>query len=470
MIIAPATGFPIRGAETGPTGFAPRQPRDFFFFMKPILLVSGLAGAFVLFPACTAPDGGTAATIALEQPPDAAAENYRVSANAGPDELARLAVARHPSIRAARHRAERLAARVLQEAALPDPTLEFASGSMAETAAGRVEATGGVKQKFPFPGKRAASASAAASEAGAARAEIRAAELRLTEQVHAAWWDRHLAAETVRLTRESREILQGAREAVDSQVATGQATQADQLRLANELAELDRDLVEARELDATAAARLNARLNRPAGAALPPAAGARIPSPGRLDALLAAARRDHPEVAAAESRVSAFRHRLKRAELENYPDFSAGLSAAAVSSSGLSGVANGRDQIWASLGVEIPLWREPRRAAIREAREGIAETEALLEARRADLRQRIEDAWFRVRTARELTGLFSERLIPDARQAYEVTLTAYSAGEASFNDLIETWRTLLTYQLQGARNRVRLAKAGAALRAAAGEN
>ena len=88
-------------------------------------------------------------------------------------------------------------------------------------------------------------------------------------------------------------------------------------------------------------------------------------------------------------------------------------------------------------------------------------------AARSDLRYRVEDAWFRATTARDVVDLFENRLIPDALQTYEVTLTGYSAGTSDFNGLVETWRQLLAYQLQLARNRAQLGKATATLRAAA---
>lgn len=346
--------------------------------------------------------------------------------------------------------------------------IEVAAGSMAETAAGRVDAMGGVKQKVPFPGKRSSAAAAADSEAAAALEDVKSLELKLTEQVHAAWWDLYLAEETTRISRENRSVLEDLREVIDARVAADEAAQADQLRLANEISLVDRDLADAGQLRGTARARLNSLLNRPAGASLPSAAGSRVPSAGSLNNLLAAAESSHPEVAAAQRRADAFRHRLKRAELERYPDFTAGVVGAAVSDSGLSRMSNGRDQVYATLGINIPLWQEPRRAMIREAREGISETESMIAATRSDLRYRVEDAWYRAKTAREVAGLFETRLIPDAQQAYEVTLAGYSSGKSSYTDLMETWQGLLGYRLQLARNRAQIGKATATLRAAAG--
>ena len=404
----------------------------------------------------------------LVTPSSSAAVNYSLSAANGPDAMAKLAIKHHPSLVAARHRAKRLAALSPQLRALPDPMAEISAGNMAETAAGRVDAMGGIKQKVPFPGKRRAAASAADSEAAAALADVAALELRLTERVHAAWWDLYLAHRTIELTQESRTVLESVREAVDARVAADQASQSDQIRLSNELALIDRDLAEARRLRDSATARLNSLLNRPAKASVPVPKSSVIPSLGHLDTLLAKAQRKHPEVTAAQRRYDAFTHKLKRAELEKYPDFTVGVAGASVASSGLSPAANGRDQVFATLGVEIPLWQEPRKAMIREAREGMKETEAMIESKRSDLRYRVEDAWYRAKTSREITGLFSSRLVPNAKQAYDITLTGYSAGNNSFNDLLETWRQHLAYRLQLARNQAQLGKATATLKSAVG--
>ena len=430
--------------------------------------IIALLGILAVSACSTASKSGGRDSLSLESPPASAAVSYSVAGTSGPDDLARLAVRHHPSLKAARHRAERLAQKAPQERSLPDPMIEVAAGSMAETAAGRVDAMGGVKQKIPFPGKRSSAAAAADSEAAAALEDVKALELKLTEQVHAAWWDLYLAEVTIRISGENRSVLEALREVIDARVAADEAAQADQLRLANEISLADRDIADAEQLRGTARARLNSLLNRPAGASLPSAAHSRVPSAGSLDSLLAAAESNHPEVSAAQRRADAFRHRLKRAELEKYPDFTAGVVGAAVSDSGLSQMANGRDQIYATLGVSIPLWQEPRRAMIREASEGISETESLIAAARSDLRYRVEDAWYRAKTAREVAGLFETRLIPDAQQAYEVTLAGYSSGKSSYTDLMETWQGLLGYRLQLAKNQAQIGKATATLRAAAG--
>lgn len=425
------------------------------------LSLAGIPWLFLL-SCSTAPPYSDSKNSELVPPSPTSAVNYSISSSAGPEELARQAVRHHPSILAAKHKAERLAAKVPQELSLPDPTADLAVRTMGETKRGDLPVSGGLSQTLPFPGKRQQAAAAAGSEAAAAEAEIRGMELKLTEQVHAAWWDLFLAQQTLEITRESRTLLVAVRDSVEARVGADQATQGDLLRLGNEITIVDRDLADALQLQNTARALLNSQLNRPAGASLPPARRTAIPNAGALQQLLARAQSRHPEVAAAKERANAFRHRLKRAELEKYPDFTAGVGGMP-----FSDWSDGREQVAVTLGINIPLWQEPRRAMIREAREGIAETEAMVASTRSDLRYRIEESWFRAQTARDISSLFETRLIPDSRQAYEVTLTSYSAGTADFTALLETWRQYLSYRLQLARNQAMLGKATATLRAAA---
>jgi len=396
------------------------------------------------------------------------AENYDIPNQAGPETLAELASRHNPRLKALRYRAERLEAKVPQVVSLPDPIANLALGSLPETAAGRVEAVVGMSQKIPFPGKRRAAGLAASREALAVRADVAAYELKLTEQVRSAWWDYDLAGITIRISNESQGLLRVVEETVEAQVAASQGGQADQLRVANEITKIDHNLAEARRIENVAKARLNSLLNRPVGAPLPATLGREVALPQNLQSLLVRAETRHPEVVSAAHKIEAFKHRLTRARLEKYPDFTFGLQGAAVASNGLAPSSNGDDQIFGTLGFNVPLWQEPRRAMIREAKAGIAETQALLGSTRSELRFRVEDAYFRAKTAREVSELFKTRLLPDAKQAYEVTLTSYAAGQETFTNVIDTWRQWLTYQLQFAQNRAQLGKAVATLNAAAG--
>ena len=387
----------------------------------------------------------------------------------GPEELVRLGLQHHPGVQATEARVRRMRAKVHQITALPDPRVKFSGGSMAETAAGRAEFVAAFEQGVPFPGKRREEAGAAAREAAAAAADLQALRLQVAQRIRQAYWDYFLATQSGDIMEESRSVMELVRNIIDARVAADQASQGDQLRLATELGSVEEAIIVARQREDSAKAMLNALLNRPADASIPRPGSHAVAHGGELDRLLAQAEMDHPNVAEAQAQIEAFRHRLNRAKLDLYPDFTLGLQQVHVSRSGLAPSANGRDQIFATLGIDLPLWRQPRQAKIEEASAGLHEAEANLAAVRADLRFRLRDAWVRARSSRDLIALFRDRIIPESKQAFDLSLQSYAAEQLTFADVLDTWRQWLGYQLQQARNRAALGKATAALRSASGE-
>lgn len=393
--------------------------------------------------------------------------HYTIAPGADIEQLVSLSLTHHPSLQAAQQKVARLRARVAQEGALPDPSARVSAGDLAQTAAGEVETIVGIEQRIPFPGKRKARASAAHKEAEAAAAELEVLKLALAQRVRTTYWSHYLATQSLRINLESRDVLHSIREVVKKRVEANRASQTDLLRIGNEISKIEKEIIMARQQNRSSRASLNALLNRPAGSALPTPKRCSIPSESGLDALISRAESSHPSILSGQARLDAFRHRLGKARLEAYPDIMVGIQRAWVSDSGLSPVADGSDQTMFTLGFNIPFWRAPRRAGIEEASAGIAEMTASIASSRSELRQRVEDAWFRAKSSREIISLFETRLIPDARKAHELALKSYSASKLSFVDVLDTWRTLLTLELQLEHNRASLGQASAALRSAA---
>ena len=396
-------------------------------------------------------------------------QSYAVAAGSGIDDLVRMALENHPEIDAAEAKVRRMMAKVPQAKALPDPKMRISAGSMAETAAGRVGWMTGVEQALPFPGKLREMARAAGKEAEAAAAQLEAVQLEIAAQVRRAYWSQFLAVQTTAITQDSRDALNLIRDSVDARAAANQADQGDQLRLSTEIGKVEAALVRSRQGEGSAKSRMNALLNRPSSAPLPAPKLNRREFGRDLNSLLAKAESEHPEVKAARAELEAFQHRLKRAELDRYPDFALGLQHASVSDGGLAPSANGRDQVFATLGITLPIWQEPRKARIGEATAGIEESSARIGATRASLRYRVEDAWLRAKSTEELITLFDKQIIPEAQQAFDGVLTGYSAGKQSFVDALDVWRQLLAFRLQQATNQALLGTAVADLRSATGE-
>ena len=392
-----------------------------------------------------------------------------LAADASLDQMVAFAVQHHPAVAQAKARVRRMLEMVPQARALPDPKIRFSAGSMAETAAGRVDWMTAVEQALPYPGKLRKMAAAASKEAEAAAMELESLRIMIAAQVRTAYWDYFLAAMATEITESNRTALGQVRDSVDARVSTNQATLNDQLRLAVEFGKIEKTLIESRQADASARAQLNSLLNRPARSELPRPVWTLTVNHGELEALLAKAEQKHPEVRAATAKLDAFQNRLDKANLDRFPDFNIAIQHAAVADDGLAPMANGRDKAFATFGLSIPLWQEPRRGRIREASAGIDESYARRDATRATLRFRVEDAWLKTQAATELINLFEKQVLPESRQAFDSSLTAYAAGTLTFVDVLDTWRQHLGFQLQQVGHQAQLGKAAAALQSAIGE-
>ena len=140
----------------------------------------------------------------------------------------------------------------------------------------------------------------------------------------------------------------------------------------------------------------------------------------------------------------------------------------AVSSDGLAPSANGEDQLFGTLGITLPLWKGKNAALEKEASSNLAAEQSTLASTRASLQQRIESALATYNAERSNLALYSNRLIPESKQSFDLILTGYSADQSAFLDVVDAWRQLLDYQLAQAENQTRMGKAEATLKYSAG--
>ncbi len=372
-----------------------------------------------------------------------------IPADAGPGDFVRLALDRNPGIAAATEKVERIRERIPQAVSLPDPRLTVAPvGDMAETAAGRVDAMVSLSQSFPLGGKLGAGKRIVEREVDVALGELAAARVRVAAEARRAWWSYYYAQRGIEVTRASRELLDRFRQVAEAKYRSGTATQQDVLRISVEIGGLDNDLFAWEQRRVTAAARLNRLLDRPAAAPLPEA-GIREPALRSIDpdALRAGAFRDNPFVRAAESRIEVYEERRSRARLERWPDLTVFGSYNWVDDAGLAPSANGRDQWWLGVGINIPLWPSRLDAVEREAERGVRETASLLDETRNRVAAAVEDALARVDAQRKQGLLLQETILPEARQTLEVSMAGYRSGRTDFLTVIDNWRKLLDFQL-----------------------
>jgi outer membrane protein TolC len=248
---------------------------------------------------------------------------------------------------------------------------------------------------------------------------------------------RAVVAENHRLVGQLEEVAR-------RQYQTGNASQADVLRLQMEQASLAADIQdwEARRLPARA--RLNAIIGRPAATPLPPIATlpfALLPE-AAVDTL--AALPANPELRQRQSRVREAESARELARRAARPDFMLGIEY-------MDNRRMERDEVLASAAITIPLWRGRYQALTREATAGLRAARQEYQASRDRLAADAHALFYEIGDSDRRLRLFADNLLPRARQTLAIVEADYQTGRAGFLDLLEAQRAVLAFELGQAR-------------------
>ena len=361
-------------------------------------VLTGCAGDEIPPPRWTSPGplSPSAATRALPELVEA-----DLPAGATLRDLLAYAEAHHPGLRAARFRAQAAREQIVQAGSLPDPSLNLGYESMDR------EMRVGVSQMIPFPGKRALRSSVAESEALTAEARLAAQRRVVLREVGDAYAEYAylLRAEQIiaRNVEFARQLEQVARVRV-------RAGQGDVLRAQIELGRLENELRSTRDLRHPVMARLNTALGRPAVASLPEPALPQwedIPRPSAEQLIEQYARRN-PELQTMRQEVEQARRAMRLARRETLLDFMVGAEYMPERMD---------DGIGVMFSMTLPIWQDRNRAAIRQAMQAyLAAGESLAERQNA-LSAELQMALYNLRDAERRNALYTDVLLPRARQS-----------------------------------------------------
>jgi hypothetical protein len=198
-----------------------------------------------------------------------------VAAEADPNfsaavELPRLeayALANNPEIRAMEQRWRAAQARPSQEGSLPDPMLNTAyhNEGFDRFEQGRSDFAWlrfGAEQELPFPGKLALKEQIAAREAEREGALYRAAVLNVLARLRVTYDEYYLAHKSIEIVRDNLELLKNLAESAKARYQVGEGLQQDVARAQVEVSTLTGRLTSLEQMRQSAAAMLNALLNR----------------------------------------------------------------------------------------------------------------------------------------------------------------------------------------------------------------
>jgi len=355
------------------------------------------------------------------------------------DEVLRRASEQNPSL-AVQSYAERAAEALVEQSGLrPNPTLDLSLENFAGT--GRVRGADGLEttvqasqtiERGGKRGKRVALAGrereAAAHEFAVHRSEVLATSATAYVGVLAAQQSLALAAEPLKLARETLA-------AVDLRVKAAVASPAESARARAALAAAQADYARAEAGFAHARATLAAMWGgKPADV---PAVAGMLQVPNALPAenVFLAKLAGHPRLALQQSVIAGRRASLELEQAHAVQDVTVG--------GGLRFLREGTDAAFVA-GVSVPLpFRNKNQGNIRAAREILAGAEQSVRTVEVELRVAFTAAWQDLAAAHTAAQNLRREALPATEEAYATVRHAYEQGQLPLIDVLDAQRALV---------------------------
>jgi len=381
------------------------------------------------------------------------------------EQLERMAAERNPTLAQAAASVRAAEGRGRQAGAFPNPTVGYFGEELAFRALGERSVHGVfVEQTIPLGGKLSKARRVFDREREQAEATAEAQRLRVLNSVRVLYFEALGAQQLVELHADLTELAREAVEITKELYNVGQADRPDQLEIEIEAERAEIELLRAQGDWEQAWRALGAMVNDPS---LRPArlAGSLEDGGAALEEepLLAVLLRDSPELRAARAGVERARAEVSRQKAERVPDLfvngGVGYNREVLESDGRRTGAEGRIEV----GVNVPLFNRNRGGiAAAEAELNIAERE--LERLQLMLRTRMASSFRDYRNARAVAEKYRTRVVPRARQAYEMYLSNFRQMAAAYPQVLIAQRTLFQVEVEYARSLVELRRAATSLR------
>ena len=377
------------------------------------------------------------------------------------------ALTNNPEVKAGEQRWRASQARPSQEGSLPDPMINtgYHNESFDRFTQGSSDFSWlrfGAEQEVPFPGKLSLKETVAAREADREGAMYRATVLNVLTRLRVAYDEYSLAHKSLEIIRKNKALLEKLEQAAEVRYKVGEGLQQDVLRAQVEISILLGRLTSLDQARQSAAAALNALLNRPPlGPLGVPAPLERRPFTFTLDELETAAHERSPNLSAAELGVARAETNLSLARRQYYPDF--------VLRADYFNKAELVPEWEVGAGIRVPLyfWRK-QAFGVREAAAGVGEARASRQNANQEVLSRVKDFYAQAASANRLVDLYGTTVLRQAQLSLDSASAGYGVGKVDFITLLNSFTVLNEYELRYNEELATFDKALAQLEEAAG--
>jgi len=372
----------------------------------------------------------------------------------GPTRLEQLvdyAVENNPEIAAARSKAQGLLWRMPQARSLDDPMVSATVFiESIQTAAGPQDFMLSVSQKFPWFGKRTARGEIACHDAQVAFAELANVELGVVEQVKLAYFELYFVDQAIAIYRELEPRIQDVIRSTQSRYDANDPKVGMESVLQAQVTvhKLQITLAELEQARLKAVARLAKALHVPEGMRL--AMNPQVDQttlPQQVESLVAMVEYCHPQLEARREALVRDDWSIELANRNYWPDVNFGFNWNAMGSSGLSPVANGDDAFSLMVGINAPIYRAKRDAAVQEAHYRAWQSSQQYDATRDSLRAQVEQLYAQAVEHDRVLRILNDEIIRKAEQAFDISIEAYRVDRIGFQQLIDNYENLLRFRV-----------------------
>ena len=386
-------------------------------------------------------------SISRAESGDAESEAQRARISLG--EVTSIVLANNPAIQQALRKWGAAKARVTREGAWDDLRVSGSSRAarFVDVAPNAfTDQMVSVEQIIPLTGKNLLRARVAAADAMAAFEQARREQLDVLAKTRASYFRLANAYAQLELNRKNLVSLRQIAEVSRSRYEVGKANVAEPLAgevEASKLLESEQDIL--RNISAEQS-QLNVLMNRDAFAPLGRPEEIRITSLGvsmeDARALMLASR---PEIKIAQAKIDMEKSRVDLSRRNWIPD-----PAIKVEAQRYNDSRQAASELDAGVSFTVP-WVNPGKysAAVREAKENFAAAQHGFDQVNAESLGLLRDGLQRVHTAKHHVELFRDKLVPQARQAFDANQFAYETGKATFLEWITAQRNLRDLEAMG---------------------
>ncbi len=361
--------------------------------------------------------------------------------------LIQEAIEKNPAIQAAQYTTAAKKAMIQSAGTLPDPVLGFQQmGDINPPGLQRGDPSSGrtysITQDVPFPGKLDLKEKIAETEFEAESWNQQQTQLQVVADLKVAYYNLYLVERSISIVQENKALLEQFAQTAEAKYRVGQGIQQDVLKAYVEISKLIDRLTVLEQRRAATESEINSLLYRPPGTPLgKPAEIEKAELRRSFDELYQLARTNYPALQMQEREIFRNQHKVELARKEFYPDFTLGFST--VERSALS------EMYGIMVNAKIPLyfWRKQQpelssaNMSLDSARKQRDNTAAVLHAK-------LKDLYLTATTSERLIELYRTGVIPQARIALDSVVAGYRVGSVDFLALMDSFITLLDYQLK----------------------